>query len=296
LQQQNNTLTQRSSIRDLVWFFAFSHGWTWLFWVIAALLGASIWEMPGVIFFYIGGIGVLVGGFVMSRVVYGPGGIRELSRRIVDPRLIPDRWWAAILLTFPALTLAAAAIAALTGVVPAPLDLRNAWELLTHPAQLLVFLFFILIIGPLPEEIGWRGYLLDRLQLRWNALAASLLLAGVWWIWHLPLFLLPGYFDAFGHAPPGPLDLLYGIVPAAILYTWICNNCNRSVLAVILFHFMQNLSGELLGISPEVRQIQLILMVVLTVAVIVWWGPKTLRRTGPIPTPAARPGERSPNR
>lgn len=287
MQQRDNTMPQRSNIRDLLGFFAFSHGWTWLLWLIAAFWGATIWEMPGALFFYIGGTGVLVGGFVMSRVVYGPGGIRELSQRIVNPRLIPGRWWAAILLIFPALTLAAAAIAALTDIVPAPLDLRNAWALLTQPAQLLAFLFFVLIIGPLPEEIGWRGYLLDRLQLRWNALAASLLLAGVWWIWHLPLFLLPGYFDAFGHAPPGPLNLLYGIVPAAILYTWIYNNSNRSVLAVILFHFMQNLSGELLGISPEVRQIQLVLMVALAVVIIIWWGPARLRRAEPIPIPGS---------
>lgn len=180
--QQPNGFSRQLGIRDLVGFFAFSHGWTWLFWAIAALLGDSIWEMPGVIFFYIGGVGVLVGGFVMSRVVYGYGGIRELGRRIVDPRLIPGRWWAAILLTFPALTLLAAAIAALTGAAPDPLNLGGAWELLRRPAQLFPLLIFILIIGPLPEEIGWRGYLLDRFQLRWNALAASLLIAGVWWI------------------------------------------------------------------------------------------------------------------
>jgi uncharacterized protein len=291
MEQHNNSPTTgagRPGIRDLVGFFAFSHGWTWLFWAIAALLSTSIWEMPGVIFFYIGGTGVMLGGLVLSGVVYGRSGLKELGRRIADPRLIPGRWWAAILLTFPALTLIAAALVTLTGASPEPFNLSGARDLLTHPAQLLIFLFFILIIGPLPEEIGWRGYLLDRLQLRWSALTASLMIAAVWWLWHLPLFLLPGYFDAFGHAPPGPLDFLYGILPAAILYTWVYNNSNRSVLAVILFHFLQNLSGEFLGISAEVRQIQLILMVVMAVGVVLWWGPKTLRRDGQMPQPAAR--------
>jgi hypothetical protein len=180
LEQHNNsptTVAGRSGIRDLLGFFAFSHGWTWLFWAIAALLGASIWEMPGVIFFYIGGAGVMLGGLVMSGVVYGRNGPKELGRRIADPRLIPGRWWAVILLTFPALTLIAAALVTLTGASPEPFN---------------------------------------------------------------------------------------------------------------LFHFLQNLCGEFLGISAEVRQIQLILMVVMAVGVVLWWGPKTLRRDGQMPQPAAR--------
>jgi uncharacterized protein len=273
--QQDHRRNQSGTL-DLTGFFAFSHGWTWLFWAAAAFLGASIWEMPAVILFYVGGAGVMLGGMVMSGVLRGRNGIKELGRRTVDPRLIGGPWWAVILLTFPVLTLMAAAIAALTGTSLQPLDLGGTWDLLLHPGRLLTFLFFILIVGPLPEEIGWRGYLLDRLQRRWQALFASLFIAAAWWLWHLPLFLLPGYFDAFDHAPPGPLHLLYGIVPGAILYTWVYNNTNRSVLAVILFHFMQNLSGEMLGISPEARQVQLVLIMVLAVAVVLWWGPDRL--------------------
>jgi uncharacterized protein len=277
--------TARLRTRDLLGFLAFSHGWTWFFWMMAGLAGESVWEFPGVIFFYVGGAGVFVGALVMSRIVYGLSGLKELGRRIVDPRPIAGRWWPVILLLFPVLALTAAALAVLTGVSPQPLDLTAALYHLVHPAQFLVFAMFILIIGPLPEEIGWRGHLLDRLQLRWSALAASLLLAAIWWTWHLPLFVLPGYFDAFGHAPPSPLDFLYGLVPAAILYTWVYNNTNRSVLAVILFHFMQNFTGEFLGVAPEVRSLQLILTVIVAIAVVLWWGPKTLRRGQPLPLP-----------
>jgi membrane protease YdiL (CAAX protease family) len=153
-------------------------------------------------------------------------------------------------------------IVALAGVsVLAPasqlLDPAAAAARLADPLGLLATLLFILVIGPLPEEIGWRGYLLDRLQARWSALRASLTLALIWWSWHLPLFVLPGYFDAFGRGAPSPLDLLYGIVPSAILYTWVYNNTRRSVLAVIALHFMQNLTGELLGVAGDVRTLRL---------------------------------------
>jgi uncharacterized protein len=272
------TNVRRGSIRDLAGFLLFSHGWTWLFWLLAAIWGTSIWGPPGVYFFYVGGTGVLLGALVMSWLTGGADGMKDLGRRIVDSRRITGFWWLVILLMFPALALVAAAVARWFGGVIAPFDLSGALNLLAHPLQLLTFLVFILIIGPLPEEIGWRGYLLDRLQLRWNALIASLLLAAIWWIWHLPLFWLPGYYDAFGHAPPSPLDFLYGLVPAAILYTWVYNNTRRSILAVILFHYVQNLTGEVLGLAPEVRQLQLVLMGIAAVAVLLWWGPATLQR------------------
>ena len=181
--------------------------------------------------------------------------------------------------------IASAALAGAAGISAAPLDLPGALERLSHPSRLLGMALFILIIGPLPEEIGWRGYLLDRLQLRWNALVASLVLGVVWWSWHLPLFMLPGYFDAFGQLKPTPLEFLFGILPAAILYTWVYNNTGRSVLAVILLHFMQNFSSELLGIAPEARPILLALTTVLAIGVVAWWGPRTLRRGKPVPVP-----------
>ncbi len=38
----------------------------------------------------------------------------------------------------------------------------------------------MLILGPLSEEIGWRGYALERLQTKWNALVSGLIVGLVW--------------------------------------------------------------------------------------------------------------------
>jgi uncharacterized protein len=213
----------------------------------------------------------------MSRVTYGAAGLRDLTRRIVDPRLIPGHWWLVILLFYPAATLTAGAIAALFGV-SSPLDLGGAAARVADPLGLLAMIAFILVIGPLPEEVGWRGYLQDRLQARWSALAASLMIGLVWWVWHLPLFALPGYFDAFGTTAPTQLGFLANIMPAAILYAWVYLNTNRSVLAAILFHFMENFSSEFLGIADEARPYRFVLMASIAVLVVWRWGPATLRR------------------
>jgi uncharacterized protein len=278
-------LSARPSPTDVLGFLAFSHGWTWLFWAAAGAWGTSVWEPPASVFFVIGGAGVIVGGLVMSRLTYGSAGLRELGRRVFDPRRASGSWWLVVLLLYPALTLLAIGVSLTVGAPEAPLGTAGLGARIADPLGLLAMVGFVLVIGPLPEEIGWRGYLLDCLQLRWSALTASLILGLIWWSWHLPLFLLPGYFEPFGRAAPTPLDLLLGILPAAIVYTWVYNNTERSVLALIVLHFMHNFTGQLLGISEEVRTIRLLLEIALPVVVVAWWGPRTLRRGRPLPAP-----------
>lgn len=271
--------------RDVLLFLAFSHGWTWGFWALAGALGETVWEWPASLLFYVGGAGVFLGGWVMAFLWYGGEGLRDLGVRILDPRRIPAGWWVLALLLFPALTLVASGLALVAGLTPEPLDLRGAGARFLDPASFAAFVVFILVIGPLPEEIGWRGYLLDRLQLRWNALVASLVLGVIWWSWHLPLFGLPGYFDAFGRASPTPWEFLWGILPAAVLYTWVYNNTGRSVLAVIVLHFMHNFTGEFLGMDEAVRPVRLVLEWGAAIAAVGFWGPRTLRRGAPLDPP-----------
>jgi len=271
--------------RDVLLFLVFSHGWTWGFWALAGAVGETVWQWPGSLLFYAGGAGVFLGGWVMAGVLYGRAGLRELAVRIVDPRRIPGGWWVFVLVLFPVLTIAAALMAVAVGVTQVPLDLRGAGARLLDPAFLAAFVLFTLVIGPLPEEIGWRGYLLDRLQLRWNALVASVVLGLIWWSWHLPLFALPGYFDAFSRAAPTPWGFLWGILPAAVVYTWVYNNTGRSVLAVIVLHFMHNFTGEFLGMDDAVRPIRLTLEWGVAIAAVAFWGPRTLRRGEALDSP-----------
>ena len=49
-------------------------------------------------------------------------------------------------------------------------------------------------------RVGWRGYLQPRLQKRYGALAASLVVGGVWALYHLPQWFIP----AMGQAEKWP--------------------------------------------------------------------------------------------
>jgi len=262
---------------DLWGFLAFSHGWTWLFWGIVVWQGANVWGTPwAMALFAIGGLGLPMGGLVMTARVAGREGLHDLGRRIVDPRRIGGWWWAAILLLLPAIKLTAGGLAVLFGVTDAPFRLAEAVDLVVHPGELLLYLGFVLLLGPLPEEIGWRGYLLDRLQLRFSALGASVLVGLAWFAWHGPLFLMVGYYARAGGAPD-PLQFGVAILLGAVLYTWIYNHTGRSVLAAILFHFSGNVSGELLDAPASVYAYETYLTAAVVLVVLWRWSAETLR-------------------
>mgnify|MGYP001339100878 CR=1 FL=1 len=110
-------------------------------------------------------------------------------------------------------------------------------ELLSQP-WLVIPLFFISLfaLGAIQEEFGWRGYALDLMQSKWNALLSSLMIGFIWAIWHLPLFFIEGTMQS-----KIPFSIfLISTLGISVIYTWLYNNTKRSILIVLLFHAMHN--------------------------------------------------------
>jgi len=102
--------------------------------------------------------------------------------------------------------------------------------------------------GAFAEELGWRGYVLPRLQDKYNALLSSLVIAIFWGAWHIPLLIYFG--DLSTNNPAGYVLAVVNFVPVAVIYTWMYNNTKGSLLLVTLFHIGQQLSNNLLGTLP----------------------------------------------
>jgi membrane protease YdiL (CAAX protease family) len=113
--------------------------------------------------------------------------------------------------------------------------------------QLLITAPLLFLIGGLVngEEIGWRGFALPRLQAKYNALTASLILGIVWALFHLPLFFTRG--DSFASTPP--LSFLIRMIAAAILFTWLSNNTGGSLLLAYLMHAASNFWPRVLPLA-----------------------------------------------
>lgn len=245
-------------------YFAFVLAWTWGFWSVPVVLGGDPWAMPNLAFIYAGGAGPLLGGLVFVYARGGLGGLRELGARLIDVRRIGPGWWLAVLGLIPLIEAAAALVAAQISAEAPTAVFTPFLENLQDPAAFLMLAGFVLLLGPLPEEIGWRGFALDALQERLAPIAASLILTMAWAAWHAPLFLMDGYYAPFG-GPPPPAQFSYDILLTTLLITWIYNHTGRSVLAAVLFHFMGNFSEEIV-VSSETGDLAATVFTTLVVA------------------------------
>ncbi len=90
-----------------------------------------------------------------------------------------------------------------------------------------------LVVFPLGEEFGWRGFAHPRMVARHGLVRGSLLLGLAWGLWHLMYSITPqtGGFDVFQFAL-GMVELpLYSLVIA-----WAFERSGRSMAVAIAFH------------------------------------------------------------
>jgi membrane protease YdiL (CAAX protease family) len=118
-------------------------------------------------------------------------------------------------------------------------------EFLTGNLALLpLFVLVAALTDGLGEELGWRGFALPRLLSGGTPLVATLILAGLWAGWHLPLLWTPG-LTLEGQ----PVWLFFLDIGAkAIIFTWVFLRTRGSVLIAVLLHATNNV----FAVSPVV--------------------------------------------
>ena len=152
---------------------------------------------------------------------YGPKGLSSFFRRLFFWRA-PIQWWLFLLLGIPVIVFAAAAI---KGTINNPFPFLP-WYMV-FPA-----LVQSLLLGPLGEEFGWRGFALPLLQRRFSPFWASLILGVVWAVWHAPAFLMSGTpQNAWSFGP-----FFLGLVAITVILTPLFNASRGSLLIAILYH------------------------------------------------------------
>jgi len=259
-------------------FFALTFVITWAFWIPLALSGQDVMAGPMMIALLVGGFGPSIAGIVMVYRIKGQEGIRDFWRRSVSFKGINARWYGVILLLFPAVYGLGILLDILFGGNPPGAEALA--QVSVQPAYLLIGVIMSLVLGPLAEEFGWRGFALDELQSKWSALVSSLVLGGFWWLWHFPEFFMVGITTG---------EIVSGVIPfiaftasvfaMSILYTWVYNNNGRSILSAILLHFMHNfILNMLIPISNRADMFKTALLVLMAIGVVVVWGAKTFTR------------------
>ena len=265
------------SLRELWIFFGLTLGLTYLvFWGPLAVLripGASLSGASGppwAIALYI------IGGFTPSLVAiilsWRSKSLRVIWKRL-DPRTVSLKWHLMILGMVILCTVGQLMVIQLLGYEFDPsLFLTRIMLLLP-----------LLILGPLSEELGWRGYALDRLQSRWNALTSSLILGVIWSLWHLPLFYIVGtsqylYDISF-------LGFMLGTTTTSVLYTWVYNNTRGSIWSAVFFHWIYTFALDTLGVGmtplpADYQWMQYVPYIIIAIVVVAIWKPGKLKMNG----------------
>lgn len=253
-------------------------GVSWSLWGLIALTGMNINENLTVGLAYVlGGFGPAIAGIILAQ--RNPTSSLDFWTRLLQPKRIKPKWWSIIALLYPVTIILAYLIVSLTSSSTTSLDPLG--NFLGHsPAYILLSFLFIAILGPISEEPGWRGYALDRLQARHSPLVASLILGVIWWGWHLPLILVQGSFlQGSGASPAFLAGYLGTVILYSILFTWVYNHNERSILATIVFHFSINLTTGILAPPYEVFMATTFVLIAIVAVVTVRW--KIWRRTYP---------------
>jgi membrane protease YdiL (CAAX protease family) len=197
--------------------------------------------------------------WIVSTAFSRDGGIRATMRSLLTPR--PIAWHLVALCLFPALLLLGAIVTRIHGgAFPQP---RLAGTGLSYALLAVVeFGYAFFAGGGVSEELGWRGFLLPRLQDRFSPLIASLLVWIPWALWHAPL-------DYAGYAGPTFAAYLrarvFILVPLSIIITWVYNRCGKTILSAALFHSAFNVAPDF--IPSTVWAVWMVAIVALVVIV-----------------------------
>ena len=201
-----------------------------LFWLAAPLATVSP-VLPGLV----AALAPTLAAVVLTALGEGGRGVRALLGKLVAWR-VGWPWYLAALGLPLGLSAAIWLVGGLLGGTAAA------------PAAAVLALAPLIFILAATEEVGWRGYVLPRLLARLPSLAVALLLGALHALYHLPLWVAPGF------PPPSYSFLSFFVTSLAfgLLWVWFYLRTGGSVLIAALFHGAINTGGNLFfaGLSP----------------------------------------------
>jgi membrane protease YdiL (CAAX protease family) len=223
----------------LVSFVLLAWALSWAYWIPMAIRGEVV--TPGATTgasHFPGLLGPMLAALVITAAIRGRPGLREYLGRLVRWR-VPVRWYLAAVLPI-VVFLAAAGILWLAGS-RSP-DLAELGEFSGLPMLAWPLLIgAVLLFNGFGEEAGWRGFLVPGLLERRGPFATSLVVAAVWFTWHVPSFIVIEGYRIFGLGLVPMMGL--GLIAGAMILTWLYVGSGGSIWIVALWHLTYNFAS-----------------------------------------------------
>jgi membrane protease YdiL (CAAX protease family) len=210
---------------------------TWGYWFVLIAQGkhsgpgTSVSHLPGL-------LGPMLAAFVTTAIIDGKPGLGDLLRRMTHWGSSLPR---GVLLALSPLAMGVLAFAALHLLGTPPPAVRDFWIYpgLSSSLSWWAVLPLVVLLNGFGEEVGWRGFLMERLLLRHDTFRTTLIIAGLWIVWHIPVF----WINVTMSALVGPMLLgwAFGLVCGAFVLAHVYLLSGRSILVVALWHAFYNL-------------------------------------------------------
>ena len=248
----------------VVWFAVLAYVFAWGWSLPMAIAGETVEQGQGWPTHVLSLLAPLLAALVVVGFSEGRGGIRRLVRRVGRWRFSPVWWMVAV---SPVVVLGLTVVAMRLGGQDLP-----AWGDFARfnglPAYGVLSTFLLVfVLNGFGEETGWRGYLQDRLQRRFNPLPATLIVSVIWAVWHTPFFFILSTYTGFNAMTLVMFPL--GLTSGAVILTWLYNHTGRSILAVALWHTLYNMAVATGGATDLIQAVvTAVVMVAATVLIV----------------------------
>ena len=211
-------------------------------------------------------LGPSVAGFLMTRLVHGGAGIRELLAGFTRWRAGP-RWYAVALLSAPL-----AAAGTLLALLPTSAMFLPAIAATDDRLLLLVSAIGVGLAAGAFEEPGWTGFATPTLRRRHGVMATGIIVGLMWGAWHLIVAAWGSGDDEGAFSPALFLAqfLFYAAVLPAyrVLMVWVVDR-TASLLVAVLMH--ASLTGSVLFVlMPPASSAASLIAWYLAIAVALW--------------------------
>ena len=181
----------------------------------------------------------------LNRYYFGAAGLKALFARFKRTNV---KWYYWVLLLF----------------LPAAIHYTGhaLWQLyyygelssiVTPPQYWLSAIIPSFIIAGFGEELGWRGFMLPRLQCVFSPVKATLILAAVHMLWHLPTYWLG---EGMHNVPL--IFILAFLFPWTILFVWLYNKSGGSLIFAVSFHAISNASLSIVRFMPSDAEVPIV--------------------------------------
>lgn len=227
-------MSNRQNLRQILVFILLVLGFSYLiFWGPIALLKlktanlveGKIYNIPAFILFVVGGFVPSVAGLLLTRIYDNKSGLKELLKSAVNYRIGLQTF--IIILICPVATgMLQIIIMRLTG---------GSFDYSQFIKQL-PSIIPLIILGPLSEEFGWRGFLQKRVNTEFTPVIGSIVIGVTWALWHLPLFYLPGTSQHDFDIPFIPFFI--SLIFTSFIYTYVYIKSHGSLFSAILLHWV----------------------------------------------------------